>query len=63
MSLFKVLGLLLIALLILIPLLERRAKTKNLSPEDDAKIDRLSRWIFPLLVSLIILQLLALTIS
>jgi len=53
MTLFKILGLLAIALVVIIPLLERYAPQPG-----EAKVRRISRWILPLCASLILLQLL-----
>ena len=53
MTLLKILGLLLLALLILVPLIER------FGPRPDAEATaRLSRWILPLVMLLAVAQLL-----
>lgn len=53
MALLKILGMLLLALLVVVPLLARFGK-----PGADAGVDRLSRWILPLVMLLAVLQLL-----
>jgi|GEM_PF-1309436 len=55
MSLFKILSLLAVALLVLIPLIERYGPQP-----DDAKLRRINRWVIPLVATLLLLQLLAL---
>ncbi|WP_202410354.1 hypothetical protein [Pseudomaricurvus sp. HS19] len=53
MTLLKILGLLLLALVILVPLIER------FGPRPDAQATaRMSRWVLPLLMLLAVLQLL-----
>jgi len=53
MSLFKILSLLAVALLVLIPLIERYGPRP-----DEAKLRNINRWVIPLVACLILLQLL-----
>tara|TARA_B100000446_G_scaffold62752_1_gene59280 strand:- start:50604 stop:50780 length:177 start_codon:yes stop_codon:yes gene_type:complete len=52
MTLLKILGVLLIALLIAIPLLERFGK-----PHSDEEVSSLNRWILPLAAILVLMQM------
>lgn len=52
MALLKILGLLLLALLVVVPLLARYGKQSS-----DQEVSRLSRWILPLVMLLAVLQL------
>lgn len=52
MNLLLILGILFVALIVVIPLLERFAK-----PQDDEKISSMSRWILPLIGLLAVMQL------
>lgn len=56
MALLKILGLLAIALLILIPLLERYGKPA--AEQDPEKLRRMQHWILPMVALLALLQLL-----
>lgn len=53
MALLKILGILLLALLVVVPLLARFGKRNS-----DAEVSRMSRWILPLVMLLAVLQLL-----
>ena len=52
MNLLLILGVLFLALLVVVPLLERFGK-----PQDEQKISSMSRWILPLFALLAVLQL------
>lgn len=51
-DLFIILGTLFLALIIVVPLMEKFGK-----PHDNQDINRLSRWVFPLVALLILVQL------
>ncbi|MFL0800707.1 MAG: hypothetical protein K6L80_09690 [Agarilytica sp.] len=54
MVVLTILGVLFLALIILVPLMERFAK-----PMKDDEVSRISRWILPLVALLLVIQLIA----
>lgn len=54
MTLFTILGILLISLIVIVPLIEKFGPKAS-----DARIGKISRWILPLVALALVLQLLA----
>ncbi|MFL0802138.1 MAG: hypothetical protein K6L81_00345 [Agarilytica sp.] len=54
MVVLKILGILFLALIILVPLMERFTK-----PMKDEEVSKISRWVIPLVALLLVVQLLA----